>query len=277
MTTTVQHGCDQSGTSSQRPTNPPDGFAFYDTTLRDLIVWDETIENWFSTTGKMLYSASSPRLLSDDFKGADLDARWVKTVGTDPQAVAAAHTAGKHNGEVVLTSGDAGSGTAADAATLAGPALEWEAEEGEMTWQWKAKVDNIANVAFFIGLTDVLPSTTLELPASLSVATYTTTATDAVGFLFDTAATDDTIRAVGVADDTDATHVDTEVEPVNDTYAIYKLIVDTDGTATFYIDGTLVATVEDAVSVDVDLVPIAIVEARTTATRSLTVDYVSGV
>lgn len=272
-----RYGVAQQGTSANRPRNAWDGFTYYDTDLRSLLVWDATVKNWFAARGGLLYSAATPRMMSDDFKGSAIDSRYSLAKGSDNLAAYPAHVAGKHYGEVALVTGDAGDTTAHDASALAGPAVEWEAEEGEITLEFRFKLSAITDVACFIGLTDTLPATTLEMPATLATTTYTTTATDAVGLLFDTAATTDTLRAVGVKADTDATHVNTSLAPVADTYEEWKIVVSTAGVAKFYkkITGvwTLKATVENSVSPGVDLVPIAIAEARTTASRTLSLDY----
>jgi hypothetical protein len=49
--TTVHHGCDQSGPSTARPTNAPDGFAFFDTTLNIPIFRDNTNNAWRNGLG----------------------------------------------------------------------------------------------------------------------------------------------------------------------------------------------------------------------------------
>jgi len=46
MTTTVLHGIDQSGTTTQRPTNAPAGFCYYDTTLNKPVWYDEANGIW---------------------------------------------------------------------------------------------------------------------------------------------------------------------------------------------------------------------------------------
>lgn len=51
-TTPVLHGCDQVGTTAQRPTNPPNGFAFYDTTLNMPVFYDETNALWRDGLGR---------------------------------------------------------------------------------------------------------------------------------------------------------------------------------------------------------------------------------
>lgn len=52
MGITGLHGCDQSGTTAQRPSNAPDGFAFFDTTLNVPIFYDETNEVWRDGLGR---------------------------------------------------------------------------------------------------------------------------------------------------------------------------------------------------------------------------------
>lgn len=273
-----RYGVAQQGASAVRPRNAWDGSAYYDITLREMVAWDARLKNWFTISGRALYSASAPRMLSDDFKGADLDGRYSAAKGS---AVAnlGALVAGAANGEVALVTGADAAGTMATNGTaLAGPALVWESEEGAITFQVRAKLSAITTVWFYLGLTDVLPSTTLEEPVSLAGTTYTTNATDAAGFMFDTAATTDTIRCVGVKNDTDAAHVNTGLEPVAGTYRDYQIVIDVDGNAKFYSKltstdtWTLVAEVANAVSPGVDLVPIVAAAARTNSARTLTVD-----
>lgn len=52
MTTTALHGCDQAGTTAQRPSNAPNGFVYYDTTLNMPIVRDETNAIWRDLLGR---------------------------------------------------------------------------------------------------------------------------------------------------------------------------------------------------------------------------------
>jgi hypothetical protein len=268
---TVLHGIDQQGPSNLRPTNAPDGFVFFDRTIREPIVWDGTLKTWLTVSGRALYSAASPRMLADDFKAPALDTRWGVFEGDDDLAALPALVSGSAIGEVALVSGNAGDTVAHDASVLTSPVV-FAAEDGAITLKGRLKVNDKANTCFFFGLSD---EAKLEMPATLATTTYTTNATDAVGFLYDTAATTDTIRAVGVANNTDATHVDTAIAPVNDTYLELEIRVTAAGVATFYINGVLKATVEDAVTPDVDLCVIAAVTARTTASRTLTLDYVT--
>lgn len=259
----------------QRPSET--GVGYFATDWNRAFVSNNTIANnsqgWMvPTDGKVVYSASAPRYLFDNFYYLDTTT-WDIVSGSDAQALDAALVAGSEAtiGEVILTSGNAGTGIAADGSVMASP-LVFEAEEGEIHAIWKAKISNASDIWFYLGFTDVLPSTTLEQPFSLATTTYTSTCSNGCGFLYDTAATTDTIRIVGVKGDTDATHVDTSVAP-GTSYREYKLVINTDGDCTGYIDGTAYTTVEDAVTPGTDLCFFAGVNARTTTTKTLTLDY----
>lgn len=270
MATTL-FGHNISGTSALRPMNAPTGFHYYDTTLRRALVMDQDVGGFYKNidpAASPLWSTSSPRHIFDDFEAASIDSQWDITEGIDAQAVAFANS----SGTAVGTTGNAGDGVANDAVCLAGP-LVFEPEEGRIVFQTRAKFSAVTSLCFFIGFTDVLPASTLELPFSLSGTTYTSTCSNGCGFLFDTEATTDTIRCVGVEADVDATHVDSGEAPVADTYAVYKIVITTAGVARFYINGTLEATVADACAVGTDLCPIIIAVPRTTTSRVVTVDY----
>ena len=287
------HGLDYAyGTNL--PFRGHDGASVFYTPARELLVWDGRVNNWTTVSGKALHSASSPRILFDDFKASVLDPRHKKAKGNDDVAAYPALVSGSYLGELLFTTGDAGSGIADDGSAWSGPSLDYSPEDGQITFEAKIKLSRLSYLTAFIGLTDTLVSTTLELPFSLAADTLTSTATDAVGFLWDPAADDDYWQCVGVADDTDADVLSTAVAPVADTYVVLKVVIATDGSARFFINGTLIGTLTGACSTDVDLVPAIIVSASsayegttTTSTTStsttaaptqggtLTADYVS--
>lgn len=208
----------------------------------------------------------------DDFLGDTLDARYSGAKGADAQGVVPTITSAV-GGVVRLTSGDVGDTFANDGSSLTHE-LNWKANQGNLVFEARVKcVSSVANVAFFIGFSDSLATGTLEAPFTLSGTTFTSNATDALGFVFDTAATTDTIRCVGVKADTDATAIDTSVAPTADTYQWFRIEVDSSGNATFYINDTKYGTVANAVTATVALTPIFTVVTRTTATKSMDVDY----
>lgn len=270
----TMNGVDLSGPASLLGPNfrGAHGQGWYDETNRNRYVWDDDL-GFLVPENKGIVSGSAPRYIADDFKGGTLDSAWQVTKGNDDVAANFAISGASPLGLLVGTTGDAGTGIAADGIAIAGPLSFTPGTTNDLVLQAKVKWDVITNLRFFLGFTDVLPGTTFEQPASLSVVTYTTTATDAVGFLFDTAATSDTIRCVGVANDVDATHVATALAPVADTYKVFKIVVRS-GTAYFYIDGTLVGTVAAAVTTSVALCPILLTVPITAASKVVTADYI---
>ena len=223
----------------------------------------------FPVDGRICYSAAAPAYAYDEFHYLDTTT-WDLEIGNDAQAVVAALVTGSQTGEVILTSGNAGTGIAADGSVMALP-LVLEAEEGKIVLYSRMKIASAADVWFFLGFTDTLPGVTLEQPFSLSGTTYTSTASNACGFLFDTAATTDTIRIVGVEGDTDATHLDTGLAP-GTAYRDYKLVLSEDGSLDAYIDGVHYAQVLNAVAPGTDLCAFAGINARTTTSKTMTLD-----
>lgn len=206
----------------------------------------------------------------DDFLGDVLADQWTVTAGSDSPAAGALTEA--VYGKCRLTTGDSNASLAADGVQLTS-FLNWKATNG-LVFEARLQVSAITNLQLFVGLTD--QRSALEMPATLSGTTYTTVATDAVGFLFDTAATTDTIRAVGVANDVDATHVDTGLAYVAATDKVLRIVIDRAQTAKFYIDGTLVATVAAAVRASQPLaIVVAARAAGDTVSKTVDIDYIS--
>lgn len=211
-------------------------------------------------------------IFEDDFHGDTLDTKYSGAKGADAQAVVPTINS-QVNGVVRLTSGDVGDTFANDGSSLTHE-LNWKANQNNLFIEGRIKpVSSVANVAFFFGFSDSLATGTLEAPFTLSGTTFTSNATDAVGILFDTAATTDTIRCVGVKADTDATPIDTSIAPVADTSYWVEIYVDSSGNATFLIDGVNYGTIANAVTASVALTPILTIVTRTTASKSIDLDY----
>lgn len=213
--------------------------------------------------------------LFDDFLGDAMDAKWNIVEGTDSATSAESILAGGIGGVLRLTTGDAGTGLAADMIQLT-QALQWQASNGDLVIEVRAKLSAITVCYCFIGFTDV---TTLEAPieSAASANTLTSNATDAVGFMFDTRMSTDNWWLVGVATDVDATHQNTGSAPVADTYATFRVEVSDAGVATFYYNGTQVGTaMTGAVTAAADLTPtIAVSKTATAASMTMDIDYIA--
>jgi hypothetical protein len=210
----------------------------------------------------------------DDFLGDTLntDHYTIPTKGSDGATVDFAITSGSVGGVITGTTGAGAGGTYAVNGIQLGGALQWKAASGGLEFEAKVKISAITNVAIFVGLSDQV--STLEEAASLSGTTFTTNATDAAGFLFDTAATTDTIRCVGVKADVDGTAVDTSLAFVADTYIVFGVRLDSSGNATYLMDGAAVGYVANAVTASVALAPYIGVCARAAASRTCSADWV---
>lgn len=201
-----------------------------------------------------------------DFLGPTMTTQLAVIAGSDSPAAGAINAA--VGGTLRLTTGDSNASLAADGVQVSG-SLNWKAANGGLTLTARIQISAITAVQFFVGFTDQVAS--LEMPVTLSTVTFTTVATDAVGFLFDTTATTDTIRLVGVANDVDATMQDTSNAWAADTYTVFKVELETSGVAKFFINGVMVGTaMSSALTPSVALAPV--VAARSLAANSKTVD-----
>jgi hypothetical protein len=222
------------------------------------------------------FSLPSPNRVSffDDFTGDVIQDQWNAVEGTDSATSNAAILAGGIGGVLQLTTGDAGTGLAADMEQLT-QALQWQASNGGLAMQVRMKLSAITTCYVFIGFTDVV---TLEAPieSAASANTLTSNATDAVGFMFDSRMTDDTWWLVGVATNVDATHQNTALAPVADTYATFRVEVTAAGVATFFYNGVQVGTaMTGALTAAADLTPtIAVSKTSVAASMTAEIDYV---
>jgi len=209
----------------------------------------------------------------DHFDGDVISDQWSAAQGTDGQGAIAAVVAGEAGGWVRLTCGD--TTVVAESLSSLTRGLNWKANKGGLHFKTIVRpLTSVANVSYFVGFTDVLATTTLEDPMSLSGTTLTTTATDAVGFLFDTAADNDTWHCQGVKNGTDTALLNTGLAPAAATEQVLEIFLDTSGNATFLINGSVVGTVAAAVTATVALTPVITVMARTTTVKSLDADFV---
>lgn len=268
--TLVANGLDLSGVVARRPTNAEIGQTYFDTTFRQPFVWDGFM--W-----RAVQPGPGSIRCFDHFEGDVIGDQWSASQGSDAQGAIAAIVAGTARGEVILTAGDSNDINGISCLTRS---LNWAVTNGSLVFEARVKVASIASVAYFLGLSDVLATTTKEETFSLSGTTVSAAANDAFGFLFDTAATTDTIRLVGVRNTTLVTGngADTGLAPVADTYRVYRIEVTAAGVANFYIDGVLVGSLGTAAlpvtTIATLLTPSIYVNSRTTATKTLTIDHI---
>lgn len=202
----------------------------------------------------------------DDFLGDLIADEWTALAGTDPQCVAPAVNAGQAGGLARMTTGDAGTNMATDGVSLV-LGLNWLPSKGGLVCEIGIVFRSIANIELFLGLTDTIA---LEMPF---LTNSTANATDACGFFMDTA-NNDTLYAVAVENNTVRTAVVASMAPQLDTVFVCRIEVNSAGNAAFYVAGTLVTTIVDAVTPSVALTPVVCARALTTTSKNLDIDYV---
>lgn len=209
----------------------------------------------------------------EDFLGDVVPDQIGSTAGSDGAAAAAAVLAGAVGGAARLTTGaGAGASMAANGVVMVS-AAQWKANAGRLVFQARVKMAAISTICAFVGFTD---TTALEMPinSAASADTLTTNATDAVGFMFDTAMATDNWWLTGVANDVDATAQNTGYAPVADTYETFRIELDTSGGAVFYRNGVQIGTsMSGAVTASVALTPVVAVFRRAASSTTMDVDY----
>lgn len=228
--------------------------------------------NGKAVSGQMVLTSPTDFGFFDDFEKLDTG-RWLATEGTDSATSNAAILAGGVGGVLRLTTGDAGTGLAADTEQLTHQTLQFKAANGNLVFEIRVKLSAITTCWAFFGFTDTVAAA-LEAPimSAGSADTLTTNATDAVGFMFDTRMSTDNWWLTGVANDVDATAQNSGYAPVADTYEVLRVEIDTTGRAVFYRNGLKIGTaMTGAVTPTVALTPVLAVS-KTSVAASMTVD-----
>jgi hypothetical protein len=209
-------------------------------------------------------------VMFDDFLGDVVADQWNFTEGTDSTTSDGAIVEGV-NGVYRLTPGDSAGTVAADGAQL-NSALNWKVGSG-LVFETRICLASIVSVSCFVGLTD---TKSLEQPiySAASADTITTDATDAVGLFFDTAMSTDNWWLAGVANDVDATKLNTGFAPVASTYETFRLEIDSAGKADLYRNGAYVGSITSAVRTTIALTPVWITRPLSAAAgKTMDIDY----
>jgi hypothetical protein len=174
---------------------------------------------------------------------------------------------------LVMVTGDAGTGFAADGTQAIGD-TGYTLAAGAKVLEARLKLSAITTVSVFFGWTDQKAALEIPIESAASADTITTNATDAIGFMFDTSMATDNIWLTGVNNDADETPQNSATSPVADTYITLRIETNTAGDATFYINGVIAGSqMTTAAATGVTLYPTLAASARTTASRTMTVDY----
>lgn len=155
---------------------------------------------------------------------------------------------------------------------MAGPII-FKPSLGGVYFETRVKLSAITTIAACVGLFDAR-AYAATLPITYATTTYTTNPVSGVGIVFDTDGTDtDVWHGIGVKANTDTAAV-ALAAPVAATYETLGIAIDVDGTAYFYQNDALIGSKANAVTAATLVAPYVGIMARTTASRTLTCDYV---
>lgn len=204
--------------------------------------------------------------LFDDFNRAVIDTnRWV--AGSTNSATAFAINA-QVNGVLRGTVTNNSSNDLSDVYA----SLNYQAANGGIYFEARCAIITSLSQLIFIGLSD---EATNERPIDYNGGTLTTTATDAVGFYYAGGEASATWRYGGVKNGTDSAHAAAPARhnPVAATFQTFRIVVNPDGAASFYINGDLIKeNVASCVTAGTSLMPYFSIT-DDGAAGSLDVDY----
>lgn len=226
------------------------------------------------------YTAPNKFAVIDDFDQGFNTTQWLSKLGTDPAAAAAVNTTASDTaigGVLRLTTGAAGTGVAADSSQLTAKSLSWQASNGGLVFQTRIKLSAITTCWAFVGFTNTVANALQQPINSASGTTFTTTAADACGFMFDTGMTDKSWWCTGTANNVDATMLTSKIAPVAAQYQTLRIEIDATGVAVFFINGNQVGggRMTGAITPATDLTPIiSVSKLSVAASMTLDCDYI---
>lgn len=191
---------------------------------------------------------------TDDFLGDLLSAEWDAKTGSDGGVVTPTINVQK-NGVVRMVTGAGATLTMAVNGVQLQQSLNWAAplqyELRKTVIHARVKMSAVAQIAIFIGFTDQTSALEMPINGSGSGDAWTTTATDAIGVVYDSAMTTKNWWGMGVANDVDSTGQNFGVAPTLAVYEDWHIELMGDGTATgsvgtFYRNGVSIAAATPA-------------------------------
>jgi hypothetical protein len=178
----------------------------------------------------------------DDFMVDTLNTNaWALSVPGTSDTIAIAEVAG--GGEALLTTGTADN----DSSMLASPIIYRGTDASQ--FEVRLTIDDVSGCGVFVGFSDAKSESNNSVAIHYPGDTLTTVASTAVGFVIDADHSSSSIMIESVDGDTDGTSVDVGVDWTDGEERDLRVVLDTDGNASFYIDGDSVGYVASAVTV----------------------------
>lgn len=224
--------------------------------------------------GSQVASPAPDRIaVFDDFVGPTLQTIWAVNKGSDGGAANFAPSAALGGMARATTGANAGVSMATNGVQING-ALNWQANSGDLVMEARVKIQTIANIAIYVGLTDQVAALEMPMNGAGGGDGITTACTDGVGFLYDTTMTTKHWWVQGVANDADAVAQDTGGAPAAATYDVLRIEVSAAGVATFYRNGLQVGVqMAGAGRPTIPLTPVIAAFTRSAASQTVDADY----
>ena len=170
------------------------------------------------------------------------------------------------------------SASSADLASLVGEIIYRSTAGGPLIFEARCALITSLLQFNFLGLASAKPTTTATtIPMNTNGGTLTTDAANAVGFMYTGGTDGAAVWQVGgtkANSDTALTSAAASYNPVLATFQTFRIVLNADGEASFYINGNIIKeNLENAITAATLLTPVICV-ADDGAAASLDVDYV---
>ena len=202
---------------------------------------DDSIE-FRNTRGVTVKGIQQELLIHDQdrFTGIALDTtnRWAISVPGTSDSIAISETAG---GSALMTTG-----TADNDSCMLSSAIIWNGDTLSVV-EFRLTITDVSGTAVFVGFTDAKSEANGQIAFQYPADSFTSTADSGAGFVIDADHSSSLIRCVSSNATTDTTPVSTTVTHTDGQTNNYRVILDTDGVATFVLDGVVRAKIASSV------------------------------
>lgn len=205
----------------------------------------------------------------DDFVGPIIDAS--KFTAQNGSSATSPTINAAINGTARFTTFTTGNSYPVSAAQMTSTAI-YRPSAGRIVFEARAALTNSNSQVVHIGLNSY---TTVNQPVRISgTAPVAVSATNFVGFVYDTSGSTAVWRGVGVRDTASLTTVASTRTPVANAYDTLRVVVDTSGNADFVVNNVRIGRAANAVSTTVLLAPFMSVAPTGSTARVMDLDYI---
>ena len=178
---------------------------------------------------------------SDRFTGITLDTtnRWATSVPGTSDSIAISEVQG---GSCLITTG-----TGDDDTCMIASAIIYS-DTKQAVAEFRITIGDVSQTCVFVGFSDAKTETNTNMAIHYPADSLTTVATNAAGFVIDADHATSSIMCTSVATDVDTTAVDTGIDWADGETKTLRVMLNTDASATFILDGDVVARIPASVA-----------------------------